>query len=224
MSLSQIKDVAVSGVYALYYVNSWVKSWFASPSLTMEETIAQLECVREKVYQREKNLRERMEEHRSLAIEYAKKKQTREAKMQIRLRLLYDNQLVNVQKTLTAIESHVIAVQSASLNRDVFLALNDSSRALGDNIQDEDFVDDVLETLDEQTNNAQHIMELINSKPLDISALEDHDIEDELKSLMEVEEEEPRNPQQKNTALLPVFPNVPTREESTKKEAVSDSI
>ena len=83
MSLSQIKDVAVSGVYALYYVNSWVKSWFASPSLTMEETIAQLECVREKVYQREKNLRERMEEHRSLAIEYAKKKQTREAKMQI---------------------------------------------------------------------------------------------------------------------------------------------
>ena len=223
MSLSQIKDVAVSGVYALYYVNSWVRSWFASPSLTMEETIAQLECVREKVYQREKNLRERMEEHRSLAIEYAKKKQKREAKMQIRLRLLYDNQLVNVQKTLTAIESHVIAVQSASLNRDVFLALNDSSRALGDNIQDEDFVDDVLETLDEQTNNAQHIMELINSKPLDISALEDHDIEDELKSLMEVEEEEPRNPQQ-NTATLPFFPNVPIREESTKKEAVSDSI
>ena len=80
MSLSQIKDVAVSGVYALYYVNSWVKSWFASPSLTMEETIAQLECVREKVYQREKNLREQMEEHRSLAIEYAKNNKKRERK------------------------------------------------------------------------------------------------------------------------------------------------
>lgn len=223
MSLSQIKDVAVSGVYALYYVNSWVKSWFTSPSLTMEETIAQLECVREKVYQREKNLRERMEEHRSLAIEYAKKKQKREAKMQIRLRLLYDNQLVNVQKTLTAIESHVIAVQSASLNRDVFLALNDSSRALGDNIQDEDFVDDVLETLDEQTNNAQHIMELINSKPLDASALEDDEIENELKSLMNIEEEDVKNVTIQNTAKLPEFPNVPMAEKP-KKEAVSDSI
>lgn len=223
MSLSQIKDVAVSGVYALYYVNSWVRSWFASPSLTMDETIAQLECVREKVYQREKNLREQMEEHRTLAIEYAKKKQTREAKMQIRLRLLYDNQLVNVQKTLTAIESHVIAVQSASLNRDVFLALNDSSRALGDNIQDEDFVDDVLETLDEQTNNAQHIMELINSKPLDVSALEDDDIEHELKSLMNIEEENVKTVTIENTATLPEFPMIPTLVKP-KKEAVSDSI
>lgn len=223
MSLSQIKDVAVSGVYALYYVNSWVRSWFAPPSLTMDETIAQLECVREKVYQREKNLREQMEEHRSLAIEYAKKKQTREAKMQIRLRLLYDNQLVNVQKTLTAIESHVIAVQSASLNRDVFLALNDSSRALGDNIQDEEFVDDVLETLDEQTNNAQHIMELINSKPLDVSALEDDDIEHELKSLMNIEEENVKTVTIENTATLPEFPMIPTLVKP-KKEAVSDSI
>ena len=221
MSLTQLKDVAVSGVYALYYVNSWVKSWFASPSLTMEETIAQLECVRGKVYQREKNLREQMEEHRALAIEYAKKKQKREAKMQIRLRLLYDNQLVNVQKTLTAIESHVIAVQSASLNRDVFLALNDSSRTLGDNIQDEEFVDDVLDTLDEQTNNAQHIMDLINSKPLDVSSLEEDDIEDELKSLMVVGSSQPDIEQ--TTVRLPQFPTVPTTE-GGEKEAVSDSV
>ena len=143
--------------------------------------------------------------------------------MQIRLRLLYDNQLVNVQKTLTAIESHVIAVQSASLNRDVFLALNDSSRALGDNIQDEEFVDDVLETLDEQTNNAQHIMELINSKPLDVSALEDDDIEHELKSLMNIEEENVKTVTIENTATLPEFPMIPTLVKP-KKEAVSDSI
>ena len=103
-------------------------------------------------------------------------------------------------------------------DRDVFLALNDSSRALGDNIQDEDFVDDVLETLDEQQSNAQHIMDLINSKPLDASSLTDDDIEEELQSLMT---EQPRR--EVNTTDLPFMPDVP-KKTIPKKEGVVDSI
>ena len=105
--------------------------------------------------------------------------------MEIRLRLLYDNQVLAVQKTFTAIESHLVAIQSASLNREVFLALHDSSRALGKgSIQDDDMVDDVLDKLDEQHDRSREIMNIISTQPLDASSLTDDDVDAELKTLM----------------------------------------
>lgn len=165
----------------------WVSlSWWASdPAPTIEETIERLERVRQQVCDREKALRERMESHRDRALVFAEKKQVREARMEIRLRLLYDNQVLAVQKTLTAIESHLVAIQSASLNREVFLALHDSSRALGKgSIQDDDMVDDVLDKLDEQHDRSREIMNIISTQPLDASSLTDDDVDAELKTLM----------------------------------------
>ena len=189
-------------VQGWYYTRDWVTSWFDTPP-TMEETIQRLESVREQVFQRESTLRETMEKHRRLASDYARRKQVREAKMQIRLRLLYDNQVMAVQKTLTAIESHLVAIQSANLNREVFLALHDSSRALGKgSLQDEDAVDDVLERLDEQHLQSQNIMDIINTSPLDANTLTDDDVEKELQALMQDDTENP-------PPLTPILPTVP---------------
>ena len=170
----------------------WISlSWWAShPAPTIDETILRLERVREQVCNREKALRERMESHRDRALTYAEKKQVREARMEIRLRLLYDNQVLAVQKILTAIESHLVAIQSASLNREVFLALHDSSRALGNGgIQDDDMVDDVLEKLDEQHDRSREIMNIISTQPLDATSLTDDDVDAELKMLMDTNRE-----------------------------------
>lgn len=187
-------------VQGWYFTKDWVTSWFDTPP-TMEETIRRLESVREQVFQRESTLRETMEKHRRLASDYARQKQVREAKMQIRLRLLYDNQVMAVQKTLTAIESHLVAIQSANLNREVFLALHDSSRALGKgSLQDEDAVDDVLERLDEQHLQSQNIMDIINTSPMDANTLTDDDVEKELQALMQDDTENP---------LTTILPSVP---------------
>ena len=122
--------------------------------------------------------------------------------MQIRLRLLYDGQIRNTQRTLLAIESHLTAISSAVMNREVFLALHEGSCALGRRGHDEDVVDDVLDQLDEQHDQTRAIMDIIAENPPDAGALNDDDIETELRALMG-----------ETPAALPaafVFPEVPT--------------
>ena len=107
--------------------------------------------------------------------------------MQIRLRLLYDEQIRRTQRTLTAIESHLLAIQQALLNREVVVALHEGSRALGHRNQDEDMVDDVLEQLDEQHDQTRNIMSIIQENPPDVSELDDDAIENELQGMMDSE-------------------------------------
>lgn len=190
-------------VYGLYRTKDWIHSFFQN-NPSMEETIGRLENVRKQVCTREEILRKKMEHHRELAKKYATERQVREARMQIRLRLLYDSQVSSVQKTLTAIESHLIHLQSASLNREVFLALHDSSRALnGGGIQDEEMVDVVLEKLEDQHEQTQQIMDLINTVPLDVNSLAEDDIENELKYLMDGDSGG-------TNAEIPTLPQVPS--------------
>jgi hypothetical protein len=142
------------------------------PPPPVEDTVAKLERVRETVVVRERRLWERMEQHREKAAENACVGRLREAKMEIRLRMLYDGQIQNAQRTLTAIESHLVAIQSAVLNREVFLALHEGSRALGHRGHDEDAVDDVLAELDEQHDRTRAIMDIIQENPPDEDAIE----------------------------------------------------
>lgn len=155
-----------------------------SPPPTMEDTIQRLERVRESVNSREEALWQKMETHRKRAQEYAKQKKMREARMQIRLRLLYDEQIRRTQRTITAIESHLLAIQQALLNREVVVALHEGSRALGHRNEDEDMVDDVLEQLDEQHDQTRNIMSIIQENPPDVSDLDDDAIENELQGMM----------------------------------------
>ena len=182
--------VTVSGVRWIGAAAVSGVRWFGSPGSpppTMEDTIQRLERVRENVNSREEAMWQKMETHRKRAQDYAKQKKMREARMQIRLRLLYDEQIRRTQRTTTAIESHLLAIQQALLNREVVVALHEGSRALGHRNEDEDMVDDVLEQLDEQHDQTRNIMSIIQENPPDVSDLDDDTIENELQGMMESE-------------------------------------
>ena len=154
------------------------------PPPPMEDTVNKLEHVRGTVVEREQRLWTKMEHHRDSAAEHANRGNLREAKMQIRLRMLYDGQIQNTQRTLTAIESHLVAIQSAVLNREVFLALHEGSRALGHRGHDDGAVDDVLAELDEQHDQTRAIMDIIQENPPDAASLDEDAIDNELALLM----------------------------------------
>ncbi len=184
--------------YRIYSATCWIKSLFVSdaPPPTMEETVANLLNIRALVDKRESELREQMESHRERAVQFVNENKVREARVQIRLRLLYDNQVVATQRVLTAIESHLVQIQSASLNKQVFLALHDSSRALG-TVDDEEVVDDVLDRLDEQHSQTKAIMDIISAQDTDVFQLDDDQIDRELRCLL---------PDNNNSLVLPVVP------------------
>ena len=201
---------------AVHLVSSAVGStiaWFRIPSTpppTMEDTLRALQSVRQAVADREQELQGKMVEHRNSAQEYADRGQMREARLQIRLRLLYDSQVQNVQRTLTAIESHLCAVQSAELNRSVVMALHDSSRALGRRGYDDDAVDSMLEKLDEQHEQTRDILDMINSPTLDAASLDEADIDAELQSMVGTKPPTfPQKPAQPTSIKLPIVPTTP---------------
>jgi hypothetical protein len=202
---------AASGIYSGVSALGRGLSWLTAPSVpppSMKETVEALSAVRTAVTDREKELQEKMEEHREKSKAYAESGKLREARLQIRLRMLYDSQLQNVQRTITAIESHLCALQSAELNRSVLVALHDSSRALGRRGYEEDAVDDMLEKLDEQHAQTRDILDMINTPSLDAASLDESDIDAELRSLLPAAATEA--PQQNEyPATMIQFPTVP---------------
>jgi len=156
------------------------------PPPSMEETVARLERVRDSMADRERKLWSTMESHREKAAEYAQQRKLREAKMHIRLRMLYDSQIARSQQTLTVIESHLLAIQSAVVNKEVFLALNAGSKALGGRSSSLDNVDEVMDALDEQHDTTREMMDIIQHTQtgVDASTLDDDAIENELSALM----------------------------------------
>ena len=196
----------------------WFQSWYTTTP-TIEDTIVRLEHVRQQVSDREESLRQKLKAHHQNALQFAKQKQVREARVQIRLRLLYDRQVLSVQKILTAIESHLVAIQSALLNREVFLALHDSSKALGKGSIKDDAFADVLDRLDEQHSATQEIMDIISTQPLDCNALSDDDIDQELKNMMS----SPHTPDEPPTLPdLPVPPTNSLLEQSTTPNTMKE--
>ena len=116
--------------------------------------------------------------------------------------MLYDNQIVNTQRILTAIESHLVAIQSASLNKQVFLVLHNSSKALG---TDEDQAEDVLDKLDEQHSQTKNIIDLLSTQESSFD-LDDDAVEQELKQLMEPEISHDEHDDGKPVGELPMVP------------------
>lgn len=175
--------------YHMYTWRRWIvdlaSASFREEIPSIEDTIANLQNVREEVVKRESQLQQQMEKHKENAKMFAQDKRLREAKVQIKLRMLYDNQIVNTQRILTAIESHLVAIQSASLNKQVFLVLHNSSKALGMGT-DEDQAEDVLDKLDEQHSQTKNIIDLLSTQESSFD-LDDDAVEQELKQLMEPE-------------------------------------
>ena len=79
--MQYVIDGATTSFGVIMTAGRWLVSGVAGfikpgdPPPTMEETTARLQRVREQVHAREKDLWEKMNRHRDLAVEFASKKQ-----------------------------------------------------------------------------------------------------------------------------------------------------
>lgn len=200
-----IKLLAATTTYLVGGLTSWIRQRVP----TIEDTVQNLETIKGLVSSRENELRSKTQEHLSNAEIYAKDGKMHDARVQIRLKMLYENQLRHTQRTLTAISSHLVSLQSAELNRSVYLALNDSSRALGYRGHTEDSVDQVLERLDDAHAQTEEIMQLITTSPND-HVFDESDIDAELERLVPAKHHTETQHIEKTTAIqLPICPSDP---------------
>lgn len=207
-----VASVTMTACYAIVNTVSGLFSPRLPPPMTMEQTVKRLEGVQTSVSRRESDLRRKIEEHHERAKEYAQTPgRKREAMVQIRLKMLYETQLVNTHRTQTAIASHLLAIEQAVLNRQVLSALHDGSRALGHNNDTEDNVEDLLDNLEDQHASTASILEILQERPPDAATLDEDDIEQAFRDLLAPaeEEEESATVPPAEIVFLPVVPTDP---------------
>jgi hypothetical protein len=151
--------------------------WLRPLPISLHDGLAKLHAVREQIRHQESSMRMTLDEHRTHAEQFAAAHQPREAKLAIRLQLMYDNRITALQKTLVAIEIHVMTLESACLNTAVVDALQHGSVALG--TEHEDRADELLQRLEEQSETTDSIMATIGMP----DSVEDAKVEAELARL-----------------------------------------
>ena len=140
-----------------------------------------LYLVREEVTQREQKMRESVETYLTKAKEFMKNNMKREARVMVRLHMLYDMQVNHCQSTMTAIESHIISLESLSLNKKVCSAVKSSNYVNGFETIDENILEDAVEKLDDRNLSTSEFLKALGDVPsLDI---DDTMIDDKLSSL-----------------------------------------
>ena len=150
-----------------------------------------LYLVREEVTQREQKMRESVETYLTKAKEFMKNNMKREARVMVRLHMLYDMQVNHCQSTMTAIESHIISLESLSLNKKVCSALKSSNYVNGFETIDENILEDAVEKLDDRNLSTSEFLKALGDVPsLDI---DDTMIDDKLSSLAQDIESVPVN-------------------------------
>lgn len=128
----------------------------------------------------------------------------------------YEQQLTQIDGTLTTIEYQREALESASTNTAVLQAMQFSSQALkqAHNNLDLDKVHDVMDEISEQQQIANEIAQAI-SQPTGLGAMAD---EDELMKELEDLEQEGLNEQLLNTEYVGTLPAVPSDSLPAKAE------
>lgn len=154
---------------------------FLSPSPTITENIENIMNLRENVQNRHEELMRQIQVHEKKIHEHLDSGNA--AKLYIRLKLIYENEVKKVRQTLTAIESHLLLLQNANLNKEIYTVMK-GANALPKEEDVEDVVDNMAE-LHEKTND---IMQILTNH--DNIETDDDVVENEFKRL------------QKNTATL----------------------
>jgi len=175
-----------------------------------------LYLVREEVTQREQKMRESVQVYLNKAKEFMKNNMKREARVMVRLHMLYDMQVNHCQSTMTAIESHIISLESLSLNKKVCSALKSSNYVNGFETIDENILEDAVEKLDDRNLSTSEFLKALGDVPsLDI---DDTMIDDKLSSLALDIQENPEPVVEKvetkiNNPIVSLLdlPEVPTR-------------
>lgn len=172
-----------------------------------------LYLVREEVTQREQKMRESVETYLTKAKEFMKNNMKREARVMVRLHMLYDMQVNHCQSTMTAIESHIISLESLSLNKKVCSALKSSNYVNGFETIDENILEDAVEKLDDRNLSTSEFLKALGDVPsLDI---DDTMIDDKLSSLAQDIESVPVNETIESRVNTPIIslldlPSAPT--------------
>ena len=181
-------------LYNSYNMFSYIGTYFKK---TTDEELVQkgldnLYAVRKEVTSREQSLRESVKIYFDKASHFAKRNMKREAKVMIKLYMLYDIQVNHCQTTMTAIESHIISLESLSFNRKVCCALKESNYVNGFEHIDENILEDAVEKLDDRNINTSEFLKALGDTPS--LEIDDSMIENELLKL-ESNISENNNPQ-----------------------------
>jgi paraquat-inducible protein B len=150
--------------------------------MRLENGLLQLKNARDAVNLREAQLRESVKEYSTRAMLFKQKRLIREAKVMVKLYMLYDLQVKHCQDTISAIESHIISLETAAINKQVCAALKDSSLVEGVHIIDEDMLDNAVDKLSDRNETTGEFIRALGNTP-GLVDLTDEDIEKELTKL-----------------------------------------
>lgn len=147
----------------------------------VDQGLNDLYAVKEEVNSREQILRYNVSNYLLRAKEFTKKNMKREARIMIKLYMLYDAQVSHCQTTLTAIESHIISLENVSLNKKVCNAFKSSNYVNGFETIDESILEDAVEKLDDRNVSANEFARTLGEVPC--IEIDERMIEDELKKI-----------------------------------------
>jgi hypothetical protein len=184
--MSTTEYIFTGGAYILqggYNMMYYIGKLFTRPSEEelVKKGLAHLYQVRNTVTLREKHLREQVQHYTSKAVGFSTDNMNREAKVMIKLYMLYDAQVNYCQTTMTAIESHIISLESISLNKQVCWALKESNFINGFEAIEEEIIETAVEKLDDRNQSAGDFLRTLEEIPS--ITIDESDIERELKKL-----------------------------------------
>jgi len=184
--MSTSEYIFTGGAYILqggYNMIHYIGKLFTRPSEEelVQKGLAHLYHVRNTVTLREKHLREQVQHYTSKALGFSTDNMNREAKVMIKLYMLYDAQVNYCQTTMTAIESHIISLESISLNKQVCWALKESNFINGFEAIEEEIIETAVEKLDDRNQSAGEFLRTLEELPS--ITIDDSDIERELNKL-----------------------------------------
>jgi hypothetical protein len=179
----------------------------------LENGLLQLKNVRDAVNLREAQLRESAKEYCTRAMLFKKNNLIREAKVMVKIYMLYDLQVKHCQDTISAIESHIISLETAAINKQVCAALKDSSMIEGVDIIDEDILDNAVDKLSDRNETTGEFIRALGNTP-GLVDLTDEEIEAEmtkldLANLPNTPTYLPEQGQEKEQSLEFILPKVP---------------
>lgn len=185
-------------------------------------SIEELRKVRDVVHGRETELGRRVTEHeqraKHLCIEL---RDTESARVELQLWRIYRQQRSHVRQLRTTLESHVVSLENAVINHQVYGALRSSLRAVDGHSMDEDKVDDVVEDITEAHQKTYDIMQQLNCQAASFDLVPPSQSDEEepdplIASLLQSwqqeqtpPEEQPRTPPPPGLDSLPEAPLTP---------------
>ena len=172
---------SITGVFSLF--SGVVEYMYRdNTDARLQNGLLQLKNARDAVNLREAQLRESVKEYSTRAMLFKQKHLLREARVMVKLYMLYDLQVKHCQDTISAIESHIISLETAAINKQVCSALKDSSLVGGMDIIDEDILDNAVDRLSDRNESTGEFIRTLGTTPGMVDLSED-DIDSELNKL-----------------------------------------